>query len=60
MSNCYVGVGTVQDDLLATPDGAPSVPVLALQPDMQSVIRAADNVLDMSVDSGKELAVVDW
>ena len=60
MSNCYVGVGAVQDDLLATPDGAPSVPVLALPPDMQSVIRAADNVLDMSVDSGKELAVVDW
>ena len=49
MSNCSVGVGAVQNDLLATPDGAPSVPVLALPPDMPSVSRAADNVLDVSV-----------
>ena len=57
--NCSVGVWAMQNDLLATPDDAPSVPVLALPSDMSSVSRAADNVLDMSVDSDEELAVLD-
>ena len=57
MNNC--SVRAVQNNLLATPDGAPSVPVPALPPDTPSVSRAADNILNVSADSDEELAVLD-
>lgn len=58
-----MGVGVVQNTLLATPDGAPSVPsiyVLAFHaPDMPSVSRVAYHVLNVSVDSEAELVLLD-
>ena len=49
----------MQKNLLATPDCAPSVPVPTLPPDTPSVSRAADNILDESVDSDEKLVVTD-
>ena len=57
--NCSVGVGPVQNDPLATPNGAPSIPVLALPPDTPSVSRVVDNVLNVSEGSDEEPAVLD-
>ena len=57
--NCSVGVGPVQNNPLAIPDGAPSIPVPALPPDTPSVSRAVDNVLNVSEGYDEELAVLD-
>ena len=59
LHNCSVGIEAVQNDLLATPDGAPYVLVLALPPDMPSISRTVDKVLDVLVDSDEELVVLD-